>query len=67
MAGLHCSLFAKAGVSGVELNPDAPPGWSHNRDWGYAPTGGLGLILATSAAWSLVGTTSRFGPVFQEC
>ncbi len=46
MAGLHCSLFTKAGVSGVELNPDAPPGWSHNRDWGYAPTGGLGLILA---------------------
>jgi hypothetical protein len=21
------------------------PRWSHSRDWGYAPTGGLGLIL----------------------
>jgi len=23
----------------------ALPRWSHSRDWGYAPTGGLGLIL----------------------
>jgi hypothetical protein len=21
------------------------PRWSHSRDWGYAPSGGLGLIL----------------------
>jgi hypothetical protein len=21
------------------------PRWSHSRSWGYAPTGGLGLIL----------------------
>jgi hypothetical protein len=21
------------------------PTWSHSRDWGYYPTGGLGLIL----------------------
>jgi hypothetical protein len=21
------------------------PRWSHNREWGYAPTGGLGLVL----------------------
>jgi hypothetical protein len=21
------------------------PRWSHSRDWGYYPTGGLGLIL----------------------
>jgi hypothetical protein len=21
------------------------PRWSHSRNWGYAPTGGLGLIL----------------------
>jgi Protein of unknown function (DUF3309) len=21
------------------------PRWSHSRDWGYAPTGGVGLIL----------------------
>jgi hypothetical protein len=23
----------------------ALPRWTHSRDWGYAPTGGLGLIL----------------------
>jgi hypothetical protein len=23
----------------------ALPRWSHSRDWGYAPTGGVGLIL----------------------
>ena len=21
------------------------PRWSHSREWGYAPTGGVGLIL----------------------
>ena len=21
------------------------PRWSHSRDWGYAPTGGVGLVL----------------------
>jgi len=23
----------------------ALPRWSHSRDWGYAPSGGLGLVL----------------------
>jgi len=23
----------------------ALPRWSHSRDWGYAPTGGVGVIL----------------------
>jgi hypothetical protein len=23
----------------------ALPRWSHSKDWGYSPTGGLGLIL----------------------
>ena len=23
----------------------ALPRWSHSRNWGYAPTGGLGIIL----------------------
>jgi hypothetical protein len=23
----------------------ALPRWSHSRSWGYAPTGGLGLVL----------------------
>jgi hypothetical protein len=24
----------------------ALPRWPHNRDWGYYPSGGLGLVLA---------------------
>jgi len=23
----------------------ALPRWSHSRDWGYAPTGGVGIVL----------------------
>ena len=23
----------------------ALPRWSHSRDWGYAPTGGIGVVL----------------------
>jgi Protein of unknown function (DUF3309) len=23
----------------------ALPRWSHSREWGYAPTGGLGLVI----------------------
>jgi len=23
----------------------ALPRWSHSRDWGYAPTGGVGLVI----------------------
>ena len=23
----------------------AVPAWPHSRNWGYAPTGGLGLVL----------------------
>jgi hypothetical protein len=23
----------------------ALPRWSHSREWGYAPTGGLGIVL----------------------
>jgi len=32
----------------VEISPKAEralPRWSHSRNWGYAPTGGVGLIL----------------------
>jgi hypothetical protein len=24
----------------------AAPAWPYSRDWGYAPSGGLGLVLA---------------------
>jgi hypothetical protein len=29
----------------VMLVLGALPSWGHSRNWGYAPTGGLGLLL----------------------
>ena len=31
------------------------PRWSHSREWGYAPTGGLGLILVIVVILVLLG------------
>lgn len=33
----------------------ALPRWSHSRSWGYAPTGGLGLILAVVVILLVLG------------
>ena len=33
----------------------AVPKWSHSRDWGYYPSGGLGLILLIVIILLLVG------------
>jgi hypothetical protein len=33
----------------------ALPRWSHSRDWGYVPTGGLGLVLLIVVILVLVG------------
>lgn len=33
----------------------ALPRWSHSRQWGYAPTGGLGLILLVVVILLLLG------------
>jgi hypothetical protein len=33
----------------------ALPRWSHSRDWGYRPTGGLGLILVIVIILVLLG------------
>jgi hypothetical protein len=33
----------------------ALPRWSHSRDWGYVPTGGVGLILVIVVILLLVG------------
>jgi Protein of unknown function (DUF3309) len=33
----------------------ALPRWSHSRDWGYVPTGGLGLVLFIVVILVLVG------------
>jgi hypothetical protein len=31
------------------------PRWSHSRSWGYAPTGGVGLILVVVVVLLLLG------------
>jgi hypothetical protein len=33
----------------------ALPRWSHSREWGYAPTGGVGLILLIVVILLLLG------------
>jgi len=31
------------------------PRWSHSREWGYMPTGGVGLVLLIVVVLLLVG------------
>jgi len=31
------------------------PAWSYNRSWGYAPSGGLGLLLVVVIVLLLMG------------
>ena len=31
------------------------PRWSHSRDWGYMPTGGVGLVLVVVLVLVLLG------------
>ena len=33
----------------------ALPRWSHSRSWGYAPTGGVGLVLIIVVILVLLG------------
>jgi Protein of unknown function (DUF3309) len=33
----------------------ALPRWSHSRDWGYFPTGGVGLVLLVVVILVLIG------------
>jgi hypothetical protein len=33
----------------------ALPSWPHSRNWGYAPTGGLGLVLVIILILVLLG------------
>lgn len=33
----------------------AVPRWSHSRDWGYGPSGGLGLLLVVVIVLLLMG------------
>jgi FtsH-binding integral membrane protein len=33
----------------------ATPRWSHSRDWGYFPTGGVGLVLVVVVVLVLLG------------
>jgi hypothetical protein len=34
----------------------ALPTWPHSRNWGYGPTGGLGVLLAVLVVLLLLGT-----------
>jgi len=31
------------------------PGWSHSKNWGYGPSGGLGLVLVVVIVLLLMG------------
>jgi len=33
----------------------AIPSWSHSRNWGYGPSGGLGLVVVVIVALLLMG------------
>jgi hypothetical protein len=33
----------------------ALPRWSHSRDWGYAPTGGVGVVILIVVVLLLMG------------
>jgi hypothetical protein len=33
----------------------ALPRWGHSREWGYAPTGGVGLVLVVVVVLLLLG------------
>lgn len=33
----------------------AVPGWSHSRNWGYGPSGGLGLVVVIVIVLLLLG------------
>jgi hypothetical protein len=33
----------------------ALPRWSHSRNWGYVPTGGVGLVLIVVVVLLLIG------------
>jgi hypothetical protein len=33
----------------------ALPRWSHSRDWGYAPTGGVGIVLLVIVVLLVLG------------
>lgn len=33
----------------------ALPNWPHSRNWGYAPTGGLGLVVVVVLVLVLLG------------
>jgi hypothetical protein len=39
----------------------ALPTWGHSRNWGYAPSGGLGLVLVIIIILVLMGFRKRRG------
>jgi Protein of unknown function (DUF3309) len=48
-------MFAVLMVLLVLMLIGALPAWPHSRNWGYAPTGGLGLVLTILIILFLLG------------
>lgn len=42
-------------IAVVLLLLGALPRWDHSREWGYAPSGGLGLVLVVVLVLVLMG------------
>ena len=49
MLGIVLIVLLVLAIIGVQ------PRWPHSRDWGYYPTGGLGLILLVVVVLLLMG------------
>ncbi len=52
---LHMSLGTILPVIVILMLIGAVPAWPHSRQWGYAPSGGLGLVLLILLIVSLPG------------
>lgn len=53
--GLLMSLGTILLIVLVLLLVGALPAWPHSRSWGYAPTGGLGLVVVVLLVLLLMG------------
>ncbi len=51
----HMSLSLILLIVVVLLLVGALPTWGHSRNWGYAPSGGLGLVLVVLLVLLLMG------------
>jgi hypothetical protein len=49
MLGMILVVFLILALAGVL------PRWSHSREWGYYPTGGVGIVLVIVVVLLLIG------------